>query len=79
MLTVLTPVMLFMSVMLAVSNIWLIRHEGRRPVNTLGIIFAVLWGVGMTFTLGGIIFLLKIPNHFNGCMYNFSDKIYSVA
>ena len=58
----LTPIMLFMSVMLAVSNIWLIRHEGRRPVNTLGIIFAVLWGVGMTFTLGGIIFLWKIPN-----------------
>ncbi len=62
MLIGLTPIMLFMSVMLAVSNIWLIRHEGRRPVNTLGIIFAVLWGVGMTFTLGGIIFLLKIPN-----------------
>ena len=48
----LTPVMLVISVMLAVSNIWLIRNEGRRPVNTLGIIFAILWFAGMVLTLG---------------------------
>ena len=48
----LTPLMLIISVMLAVSNIWLIRHEGRRPVNTLGIIFAILWFIGMALTLG---------------------------
>ena len=55
----LTPVMLVISVMLAVSNIWLIRNEGRRPVNTLGIIFAILWFAGMVLTLGsGYLFML---------------------
>lgn len=48
----LTPVMLVISVMLAVSNIWLMRNEGRRPVNTLGIVFAVIWFIGMVLTLG---------------------------
>ncbi len=59
----LTPVMLFMSVMLAVSNIWLIRHEGRRPVNTLGIVFAVLWVIGMAVAFGVnfLVFLWEIP------------------
>lgn len=47
----LTPVMLLLSVLLAVSNIWLMRHEGRRPVNTLGIVFAVFWALGMVFAL----------------------------
>ena len=55
----LTPVMLVISVMLAVSNIWLMRNEGRRPVNTLGIIFAILWFAGMVLTLGsGYLFML---------------------
>lgn len=47
----LTPVMLLLSVLLAVSNIWLMRHEGRRPVNTLGIVFAVLWAIAMVCAL----------------------------
>ncbi|HCA05506.1 MAG TPA: hypothetical protein DEO32_06390 [Ruminococcaceae bacterium] len=48
----LTPVMLVISVLLAVSNIRLMRNEGKRPVNTLGIIFAALWFIGMVLTLG---------------------------
>ena len=48
----LTPVMLVICVMLAVSNIWLMRNEGRRPVNTLGILFAIVWFIGMVLTLG---------------------------
>ena len=48
----LTPVMLVICVMLAVSNIWLMRNEGRRPVNSLGILFAVTWFIGMVLTLG---------------------------
>ena len=63
----LTPVMLLLSVLLAVSNIWLIRHEGRRPVNTLGIVFAVLWGLAMIFVhdIYTIFpFLLNVP-HFH--------------
>lgn len=51
-LLALTPVMLVISVLLAVSNIWLMRNEGKRPVNTLGIIFAVVWFIGMVLTLG---------------------------
>ena len=47
----LTPIMLLLSVLLAVSNIWLMRNEGRRPVNTLGIVFAVLWALAMIFVL----------------------------
>lgn len=50
-LVALSPFMLILAVLLAVSNIWLIRHEGFRPVNTLGIIFAVLWASGTVFTL----------------------------
>ena len=59
----LTPIMLVISVLLAVSNIWLIRHEGRRPVNTLGIVFAILWFIGMVLTLGSneLIQWLHIP------------------
>ena len=56
----LTPVMLVISVLLAVSNIWLIRHEGRRPVNTLGIVFAVLWFIGMALTLGANEFIVLL-------------------
>ena len=48
----LTPVMLVISVLLAVSNIRLMRNEGKRSVNTLGIIFAALWFIGMVLTLG---------------------------
>ena len=52
MLMVLTPLMLALSVMLSVSNIWLMRHEGYRPVNMLGIVFAVLWFIGALLTVG---------------------------
>ncbi len=51
-LTVLFPFMLVMSVFLSFSNFWLIRHEGRRPVNTLGIIFGILWTIATLMTVG---------------------------
>ena len=56
MLILLVPLMLLLSVLLAVSNIWLMRHEGFRPVNALGIIFAVLWVIGTLATVGAFIF-----------------------
>lgn len=59
MLLAITPIMLLLSVMLAVSNIWLMRHEGYRPVNALGILFAVLWAIGMAATVG--VYILPIP------------------
>ncbi len=51
-LLLLAPFMLLLSVLLAVSNIWLMRHEGYRPVNSLGIIFAVVWFLGAVLTIG---------------------------
>lgn len=39
------PIMMVVSVLLAFSNIWLMRHEGYRPVNTLGIIFGIMMGI----------------------------------
>lgn len=38
-----SPFMLLLSLLLAISNIWLMRHESFRPVNALGILFGVLW------------------------------------
>ncbi len=46
------PFVLIFSVLLAASNISLIRHEGKRLVNALGIAFAVL------FSGGGIVLYL---------------------
>ena len=47
----LLPFMLASSVFLAVSNFWLLRHEGFRPVNGLGIAFAISCLVGTAFTI----------------------------
>ncbi len=52
MLILLFPLMLLLSIMLAISNIWLMKHEGYRPVNALGIFFAIIWFLGTLGTLG---------------------------
>lgn len=52
MLVILFPLMLLLSILLAISNIWLMKHEGYRPVNALGILFAVIWFLGTLGTLG---------------------------
>ena len=52
MLVILFPLMLLLSILLAISNIWLMKHEGYRPVNALGIFFAVIWALGTLWTLG---------------------------
>ena len=51
-LLALTPIMFVISILLSVSNIWLMRYEGKRPVNTLGIIFGILWFIGTVLTVG---------------------------
>ena len=66
MLMLLTPIMLLLSVLLAVSNVWLIRHEGFRPVNALGIVFAVLWAIGTVLTVGTNV----LPIEWNISLYN---------
>ncbi len=52
MLVLLTPLMFLLSILLAVSNIWLMRNEGYRPMNALGIVFAVIWFIGTMLTVG---------------------------
>lgn len=50
-LVLMLPVMLVMAVALSVSNIWLLRHEGFRPVNALGIAISVVWLLALGFSL----------------------------
>ena len=44
-----SPLLLVFSIALCVSNISLIRHEGRHPVNVLGIVLSLLLGAGQVF------------------------------
>ncbi len=64
-LLALTPFMLVLSVALSISNIWLMRHEGFRPVNALGIVFGVLWLLVTVLTIGNgmMPFLWTIPGY----------------
>ena len=45
-LLLMMPIMLVMSVSVSISNIWLMRHEGYRPVNGLGIFLSIVWFTG---------------------------------
>lgn len=47
------PLVLGFSVALCISNLSLIRHEGRRPVNMLGILLSVLMVAGEVFLFLG--------------------------
>ena len=48
----LAPVMLVIAALLSISNISLMRHEGYRPVNALGILFGILWIICIALTMG---------------------------
>jgi len=54
-----TPFLLGFSVALCVSNISLIRHEGRRPVNLLGILLSFL-------LLGGLVLIWRFDFYASG-------------
>lgn len=60
----LTPVMLLISVLLAVSNIRLMKREGYRPVNSLGILFGILWTIATLIVFN--VSILPLLNHDNG-------------
>lgn len=45
-----TPLMLIMAIAVSISNIWLLKHEGFRPVNGLGIAISILWLAGTLLT-----------------------------
>ncbi len=55
------PFLTLFSVGLCLSNLSLIRHEGKRPVNLLGILLSVLM-------LGGILFLFFSDRYASGSM-----------
>lgn len=67
MLIVLFPIMMLLSILLAISNLWLMRNEGYRPVNALGIFFAIVWFIGSIITLG----VLFLPNMSDNVWYSF--------
>lgn len=48
-----SPLMLIISFAMSFSNIWLVRHEGFRPVNLLGIALGVLTFLGTLFVSNG--------------------------
>lgn len=56
-----TPFLALFSIGLCLSNISLIRHEGRRPVNLLGIVLSIL-------LLGGLAFLFFGDRYATGSM-----------
>lgn len=53
------PLLLLLSVLVSISNLWLIRHEGMRPVNLLGIAISVVWFAGTCLTL--YIYVTGVP------------------
>ena len=54
------PVMLLFCLTVSVSNIWLIRHEGFRPVNALGIAISVVWLLALVFSLNYRLFHINL-------------------
>ena len=64
MLVVLFPLMLLLAILLAISNIWLMKNEGYRPVNALGIFFAVIWALGTLGTVG--VYFIPYSNYSSG-------------
>ncbi len=65
----LAPVMFVLSVILMLSNIWLIRNEGKKPINALGIIFGILWFFATVFTVGFL--FLPIDNNIFQYIFQF--------
>ena len=56
-----SPFLLFFSIALCVSNVALIRHEGKRLVNVLGIILSFL-------LIGGLLFILLFDYYATGSL-----------
>ena len=55
--------MFVLSLFLIISNIWLMRHEGRRPVNGLGILFGLLWMAGTIIAINpfDVLLIHRLP------------------
>lgn len=55
-----SPFMLAFASAIAVSNFWLLRHEGYRPQNMLGIGLAVAWVLGLAAVMYTNIHLISV-------------------
>ena len=66
--------LLFVAVALAVSNIWLVRHEGFRPQNLLGVLLGA-----MVIGGGVIIIILEINSNTAPSVQNYLLEVVEVA
>ena len=71
-----TPLMLVLSAAIAGSNIWLLRHEGRRPQNMLGIGLGLLWVLGIAAVIGSSVYYFGYSD--NGVVLS-TQISYSIA
>lgn len=71
-----TPLMLVLSAAIAGSNIWLLRHEGRRPQNMLGIGLGLLWVLGIAAVIGSSVYYFGYSD--NGVVLS-TQVSYSIA
>ncbi len=55
-----------LALLVSISNISLIRHEGRRPANLLGIAISVVWGAANVFWLrgGSMLRSMNVPTRY---------------
>jgi vancomycin permeability regulator SanA len=60
-LVLMTPPMFILALAVSISNIWLMKNEGYRPVNALGIAVSILWGIGLILSLNPILHFAYIP------------------
>ena len=54
------PAMLVLAIAVSISNIWLLRHEGFRPVNALGIAVSAVWLIALAITLNVGLFRIRL-------------------
>ena len=72
---VLTPVIGIFLLLMSVSNLWLIFHEGFRPVNLLGIAISVVWVIGLSLVM---VFYLFSNTYFSSFTYRLSVIVKSI-
>ena len=70
------PLMLIMAISVSVSNISLIRHEGFRYVNALGIAASILWFLGTLFSFNTAELFFYITK--NSVLTNLTYNIHTI-
>ena len=59
-----------MALLVSISNIWLIVHEGRRPANLLGIAISIFWLAAMVlwYLYYNVVVLISVAIAFGECL-----------